>query len=239
MPEGLELDHLCRRRHCVADHHLELVTREGEGEKGLVSAAVRELLGRAGKVEFLSRVTSYHGSTMAGASLGGFGVVILLSRAGFEADSLEDYRGLNARSPWFAAVMMVLVLLEGDFGNTLMLAAITVGMLFAAGAPLRLFAAMAGVGVPIFCALAASAAQQARVRKIGGTAILDERRRPICFGRCSCVWKRRSRPRARDEGRTGQAPRRHAGPPLRPCAGVTAGTPPFHCARMRWQSRSA
>jgi hypothetical protein len=27
---------------------IELVTREGEGEKGLVSAAVRELLGRAG-----------------------------------------------------------------------------------------------------------------------------------------------------------------------------------------------
>jgi len=61
-----------------------------------------------------------------------------------------------------------------------------------------LAAAMAGVGVPIFCALAASAAQQARVWKIGGTAILDERRRPICFGRCSCVWKRRSRPRARE-----------------------------------------
>jgi len=35
-----------------------------------------------------------------------------------------------------AAAMMLLVLLEGDFGNTIMLAAITVGMLFAAGAPL-------------------------------------------------------------------------------------------------------
>lgn len=38
-----------------------------------------------------------------------------------------------------AGVMMVLVLLEGDFGNTLMLAAITMGLLFAAGAPFRLF----------------------------------------------------------------------------------------------------
>ncbi|MDA2986660.1 MAG: putative lipid II flippase FtsW [Actinomycetota bacterium] len=45
-----------------------------------------------------------------------------------------------------AAAMMLLVLLEGDFGNTIMLAAITVGMLFAAGAPLRLFVALAGVG---------------------------------------------------------------------------------------------
>jgi len=44
-----------------------------------------------------------------------------------------------------AFVMMILVLMEGDFGNTLMLAAITMGMLFAAGAPLRLFAAMGGV----------------------------------------------------------------------------------------------
>lgn len=29
--EGMELDHLCRRRHCTALHHLELVTR-GENE---------------------------------------------------------------------------------------------------------------------------------------------------------------------------------------------------------------
>lgn len=43
-----------------------------------------------------------------------------------------------------AAAMMVLVLMEGDFGNTLMLAAITMGILFAAGAPLRLFALLGG-----------------------------------------------------------------------------------------------
>ena len=43
-----------------------------------------------------------------------------------------------------AALMMVLVLMEGDFGNTLMLAAITMGILFAAGAPLRLFAILGG-----------------------------------------------------------------------------------------------
>ena len=42
-------------------------------------------------------------------SVGSFGVVILLSRAGFEADGLEDYKGLNARSPWFAAVMLMLM----------------------------------------------------------------------------------------------------------------------------------
>ncbi len=42
-------------------------------------------------------------------SLGGFGMIILLSRAGFEADSLDDYRGLNERSPWFAFMMLILM----------------------------------------------------------------------------------------------------------------------------------
>jgi hypothetical protein len=32
IPEGMELDHLCRRPHCVAPHHAEPVTR-GENEK--------------------------------------------------------------------------------------------------------------------------------------------------------------------------------------------------------------
>lgn len=45
-----------------------------------------------------------------------------------------------------AVVMMLLVQAEGDFGNTLMLAAITAGMLFAAGAPGRFFAIMGIVG---------------------------------------------------------------------------------------------
>lgn len=36
---------------------------------------------------------------------GAFGVVILLSTKGVEADQLSDYKGLNHRSPWFAAVM--------------------------------------------------------------------------------------------------------------------------------------
>jgi NADH-quinone oxidoreductase subunit N len=42
-------------------------------------------------------------------SLGGFGMVILMSRAGFEADKLDDYKGLNERSPWFALMIMFLM----------------------------------------------------------------------------------------------------------------------------------
>jgi NADH-quinone oxidoreductase subunit N len=39
----------------------------------------------------------------------GFGMIILLSRKGFEAERLEDFKGLNARSPWFALVMLMIM----------------------------------------------------------------------------------------------------------------------------------
>jgi NADH-quinone oxidoreductase subunit N len=42
-------------------------------------------------------------------SLASFGVVLLLSREGFEADRLEDFRGLNQRSPWWAFVMLLVM----------------------------------------------------------------------------------------------------------------------------------
>ena len=35
-----------------------------------------------------------------------FGIVIVLSRKGYEAESMSDFRGLNVRSPWFALMMM-------------------------------------------------------------------------------------------------------------------------------------
>jgi NADH-quinone oxidoreductase subunit N len=38
---------------------------------------------------------------------GSFGMIVLLSRQGFEADRLEDFKGLNARSPWFAGMMAI------------------------------------------------------------------------------------------------------------------------------------
>lgn len=44
------------------------------------------------------------------AAAGAFGMVILLSRRGYEAENLTDFKGLNARSPWFALVMMFLML---------------------------------------------------------------------------------------------------------------------------------
>ena len=42
-------------------------------------------------------------------TLGGFGMIMLLSREGFEADALDDFKGLNQRSPWLAFMMLLLM----------------------------------------------------------------------------------------------------------------------------------
>jgi NADH-quinone oxidoreductase subunit N len=42
-------------------------------------------------------------------NVGAFGMILLLSRSGFEADNLDDFRGLNQRSPWFAFMMLLLM----------------------------------------------------------------------------------------------------------------------------------
>ncbi|WP_194290220.1 NADH-quinone oxidoreductase subunit NuoN [Burkholderia glumae] len=42
-------------------------------------------------------------------TLGAFGIVMLLARRDFEAETLDDFKGLNKRSPVFAFVMMVMM----------------------------------------------------------------------------------------------------------------------------------
>jgi len=42
-------------------------------------------------------------------TLGSFGMILLLSRAGFEAENLDDFKGLNQKSKWYAFVMLVLM----------------------------------------------------------------------------------------------------------------------------------
>ena len=41
IPEGLELDHLCRNTHCVNPDHLEPVTHQENVRRGLAAATVR------------------------------------------------------------------------------------------------------------------------------------------------------------------------------------------------------
>jgi len=42
-------------------------------------------------------------------STGAFGLIIVLSSRGFEAEQLDDLKGLNARSPWLAGVMLMIM----------------------------------------------------------------------------------------------------------------------------------
>jgi NADH-quinone oxidoreductase subunit N len=42
-------------------------------------------------------------------ALGSFGVIVLASRNGFEADELAHYKGLHARDPWLALMMLMLM----------------------------------------------------------------------------------------------------------------------------------
>jgi NADH-quinone oxidoreductase subunit N len=41
--------------------------------------------------------------------LGTFGMILLLSREGFEAENIEDFKGLNQRNPWYAFIMLLLM----------------------------------------------------------------------------------------------------------------------------------
>ncbi|UXI69740.1 NADH-quinone oxidoreductase subunit NuoN [Tahibacter amnicola] len=59
-----------------------------------------------------------------------FGMILLLSRAGFEAEEIDDFKGLNQRSPWHAFLMLLVMFslagvppMFGFFGKLLVLKA--------------------------------------------------------------------------------------------------------------------
>jgi NADH-quinone oxidoreductase subunit N len=51
----------------------------------------------------------YYSITYVLTTQGTFGIIMLLARAGFEAEELADFKGLSKRSPWFASVMSILL----------------------------------------------------------------------------------------------------------------------------------
>ena len=63
---------------------------------GLMSANVN------GFISSLYYISAYVLMTLAG-----FGMILLLSRKGFEAENLDDLKGLNQRSPWLAFMMLI------------------------------------------------------------------------------------------------------------------------------------
>lgn len=61
------------------------------------------------------RAAMFYTLTYVITAVGSFGVILLLARPGasatqgFESDQLEDFKGLSRKSPWFAAVMAMLM----------------------------------------------------------------------------------------------------------------------------------
>ena len=51
----------------------------------------------------------YYAITYVLTTVGSFGLIMMLARAGFEAEEIADFKGLGKRSPWFAIVMTVLM----------------------------------------------------------------------------------------------------------------------------------
>ncbi len=55
------------------------------------------------------RAAMFYTLTYVIMTTGAFGIVLWLSRKGFEADALDDYKGLSRRNPWFAFVMLLMM----------------------------------------------------------------------------------------------------------------------------------
>lgn len=62
----------------------------------------------AGTANGYSAATFYM-ITYALMSLVAFGMILLMSKAGYEAEKISDFQGLNSRDPWFAFLMLLVM----------------------------------------------------------------------------------------------------------------------------------
>jgi NADH-quinone oxidoreductase subunit N len=77
---------------------------------GLMSGVVGNGLdANAANMEAAYSSAMYYSITYVLTTVGTFGLIMMLARAGFEAEELADFKGLSKRSPWFAVVMTVLM----------------------------------------------------------------------------------------------------------------------------------
>jgi NADH-quinone oxidoreductase subunit N len=67
------------------------------------------LLGFAAMTKRGEAAAMFYIITYAISTLVSFGMLAMLSRAGFEADKIEDFAGLSSRNPWLAFVMMMVI----------------------------------------------------------------------------------------------------------------------------------
>ena len=51
----------------------------------------------------------FYATTYSITTVAAFGLIVLLSRSGFEAEEIEDFRGLNQRNPFYAFLMLVVM----------------------------------------------------------------------------------------------------------------------------------
>jgi len=51
----------------------------------------------------------FYALTYALMTLAAFGMIMLMSRRGFEAEEIDDYKGLSKRHPWFALMMLIVM----------------------------------------------------------------------------------------------------------------------------------
>ncbi|KRG75458.1 NADH:ubiquinone oxidoreductase subunit N [Stenotrophomonas ginsengisoli] len=67
------------------------------------------LMGIAGGGKDGYAAAMFYGITYALMSTAAFGAIIVLSRKGFEAESIDDFKGLNARNPWMAGMVLCIM----------------------------------------------------------------------------------------------------------------------------------
>jgi NADH-quinone oxidoreductase subunit N len=77
---------------------------------GLVAGAYSAHAAHAGLAASAYSAAMFYAVTYVLATLAAFGLIMLFAREGVEFDRLDDFKGLNKRSPWFAAMMMILML---------------------------------------------------------------------------------------------------------------------------------
>lgn len=66
-------------------------------------------LGLAGGGAAGHAAAMFYAVSYAVMSVAAFAAIIVLSRKGFEADRIEDFKGLNARSPWMAGLVLCIM----------------------------------------------------------------------------------------------------------------------------------
>jgi len=67
------------------------------------------LMGMAGGGERGYSAALFYALSYAIMSTAAFGAIIALSRNGFEAEKIEDFKGLNARNPWMAGLVLCIM----------------------------------------------------------------------------------------------------------------------------------